>query len=858
MADLGNSRLKWARVVAPGQLAERVAIPLDPGGLGRSLDAIGHSQPATIVVGDLFGQPACRREARRVSPGAGRIGGPTWFQAAAEVPVSMDVEGAEIGGADRALGVLAALRLMPPGRAGLVVSCGTAITVERVTSEGVWQGGAIAPGLGVMASALHLRTAQVPLLDTRQLDPHHPPPVWGRGTVSSLTAGIFWGTVGPGPGTRGSSESTTLGGEPWVVWAGGDGPLLARYVSGDDARIEPDLVLIGLVARGFSQQMTIKNAEFAGCGKSRGYGGFAGFSESSAAARADLKLREALRVSFPVPRDARELEPRFPHHGEASSGGRESACEASGTGKQSAPGRRRQNRRPNDRRSIGMDHRVVKRNRSCHRVGGRWCWRFRHCWAPSRGHRGRSSMSVRRRVPPGARAPSANRSAPPLSRISARPPMHRSAAASGPWEVTSRRALFPRRASPFSGSRGLRPPSLRMLQPVQVPQYGELELPADFVDYGTAGNMDLDAAINMLVSQNLDLMAAKLEIPMAEADVLTANLRANPIFYADQQLIPYGHFSFLRPGGPQQSDVNINYPLDISFKRAARTASAREAKSVTEAQLQDAVRNQIDNLYSVYEGVVSAGLTLKFSEVYLVGNKRLLTVTEELYDNGQIQESDLDAVKANLYKAQLQVRESRKAKTDANRALALILNMPLDDVDKIDVFDPVGRLQELPAAKEELVKRAVTKRPDLIAYKYGLRRAQADLKLAKANAYPDAYILYQPYTFQNNTYLGVPSAYSWTLGATLTDPLYNRNQGNVTRAKINITQTEIQVASAERRGAKRRLERGSRARAEPDRRLRVQKRDHPGVQEGPRRGVQAVHGRPDQCARIPRRSARFQ
>ena len=313
-----------------------------------------------------------------------------------------------------------------------------------------------------------------------------------------------------------------------------------------------------------------------------------------------------------------------------------------------------------------------------------------------------------------------------------------------------------------------------------------------------AGNMDLDAAINMLVGQNLDLMAAKLEIPMAEADVLTANLRANPIFYADQQLIPYGHFSFLRPGGPQQSDVNINYPLDISFKRAARTASAREAKSVTEAQLQDAVRNQIDNLYSVYEGVVSAGLTLKFSEVYLVGNKRLLTVTEELYENGQIQESDLDAVKANLYKAQLQVRESRKAKTDANRALALILNLPLDDVDKIDVFDPVGRLQELPVPKEELVKRAVAKRPDLVAYKYGLRRAQADLKLARANAYPDAYILYQPFTFQNNTYLGVPSAYSWTLGATLTVPLYNRNQGNVTRAKINITQTEIQVASAER------------------------------------------------------------
>jgi outer membrane protein, heavy metal efflux system len=336
------------------------------------------------------------------------------------------------------------------------------------------------------------------------------------------------------------------------------------------------------------------------------------------------------------------------------------------------------------------------------------------------------------------------------------------------------------------------------VQPAQTTQYGELDLPADFVDYGTPGNMDLDAAINTLVNQNLDLLAAKLEIPMAEADVLTANLRANPIFYADTQLIPYGHFSFLRPGGPPQSDVNINYPLDITFKRSARTASAREAKSVTEAQLQDAVRNQIDNLYTIYEGVVAAGLTLKFSEVYLTGINRLLTVTDELYQDGQIQESDLDAVKANVFKAQLQVKESKKAKIAANRALALMLNMPLDDVERLDVFDPVGKLQPLPVPKEELVKRAVARRPDLIAFRYGLRRAQADLKLARANGYPDAYILYQPYTFQNNTYLGVPSAYSWTLGATLTIPLYNRNQGNVTRAKINISQTEIQLVSAER------------------------------------------------------------
>ncbi len=88
----------------------------------------------------------------------------TWIRSAAEVPVAKDVEGADSGGSDRALAVFAASRIMPPGRPGLVVMCGTAITVERLTAEGVWQGGAIAPGLGLTARALHLMTAQLPLI----------------------------------------------------------------------------------------------------------------------------------------------------------------------------------------------------------------------------------------------------------------------------------------------------------------------------------------------------------------------------------------------------------------------------------------------------------------------------------------------------------------------------------------------------------------------------------------------------------------------------------------------------------------------------------------------------------------------
>ena len=230
VADLGNSRLKWARAVAAGHLEEKVALPLDPAAWAEAWSqsaVLGH-EPTWWSISSV-NPPVATLLAEFLQ--ARQIGGVTWFQAAAEVPVLKAVEGAEIGGADRALGALAGLRLMPPGQPGLIVSCGTAITVERVSRQGVWLGGAIAPGLGTMARALHLRAAQVPMIDTRQIDPDHPPPAWGPGTVSSLAAGIFWGTVGLVRELL-ARQKIDLDGDPWVIWAGGDAVLLAPYVVG--------------------------------------------------------------------------------------------------------------------------------------------------------------------------------------------------------------------------------------------------------------------------------------------------------------------------------------------------------------------------------------------------------------------------------------------------------------------------------------------------------------------------------------------------------------------------------------------------------------------------------------------------
>ena len=127
--------------------------------------------------------------------------------------------------------------------------------------------------------------------------------------------------------------------------------------------------------------------------------------------------------------------------------------------------------------------------------------------------------------------------------------------------------------------------------------------------------------------------------------MLTASLRANPIFYADAQLIPYGRFSERRPGGATQYDVNISHPVDFSGKRRARTNYATRAMKVTEAQYQDAVRIEINNLYTAYLDILSARQTSRYAKASSDGLAGLIRATQLLYEKDMASRADVNQVR---------------------------------------------------------------------------------------------------------------------------------------------------------------------------------------------------------------------
>jgi outer membrane protein, heavy metal efflux system len=196
--------------------------------------------------------------------------------------------------------------------------------------------------------------------------------------------------------------------------------------------------------------------------------------------------------------------------------------------------------------------------------------------------------------------------------------------------------------------------------------------------------------------------------------------------------------------------------------------------------------------------VVAAGLTLRFSEKYEKGIQLLRDLTKQLVDRQQAKPSDLLAVKAQLEQAELQIREARQAEAKTLRTLGLLLNLNPAEADQVKLRSLVNNTAPLPTDQNELLQLGLQARPDLNASRFGLDRAKADIRSAQAERYSDVYVLAQPYTFQNNTYLGLKSPTSWAVGVTVALPVFNRNQGNVVRTKLNADQSKIELLTQEK------------------------------------------------------------
>jgi type III pantothenate kinase len=140
-------------------------------------------------------------------------------------------------GADRIVNAVAAFE--KNRRSLIVVDFGTATTFDYISARGEYQGGAIAPGLGISAEALFDRASKLPRVELVC-----PSQIIAKNTVNSIQAGIFYGYVGLVDGIvlRMKQEVRE---DPLVVATGGLAGLIAP-ASQTINEVDPFLTLEGL------------------------------------------------------------------------------------------------------------------------------------------------------------------------------------------------------------------------------------------------------------------------------------------------------------------------------------------------------------------------------------------------------------------------------------------------------------------------------------------------------------------------------------------------------------------------------------------------------------------------------------
>jgi type III pantothenate kinase len=190
VVDIGNSRMKWGRVTR-GAVAEMVSLPLtDEWEWKEQLAKWQLELPLKWAMAGV-NPPAMQR----FESWAGSQG--IHVSSFRQIPMDVEVEQPEQVGIDRLLNAVAAQAIASPA---VVVSVGTAVTIDLIGAKHVFHGGAILPGVRLQIESLNRGTAKLPELDL----PEPASPLPGKSTVEAIRTGVFWSILGAINGLRAS------------------------------------------------------------------------------------------------------------------------------------------------------------------------------------------------------------------------------------------------------------------------------------------------------------------------------------------------------------------------------------------------------------------------------------------------------------------------------------------------------------------------------------------------------------------------------------------------------------------------------------------------------------------------------
>jgi cobalt-zinc-cadmium efflux system outer membrane protein len=310
---------------------------------------------------------------------------------------------------------------------------------------------------------------------------------------------------------------------------------------------------------------------------------------------------------------------------------------------------------------------------------------------------------------------------------------------------------------------------------------------------GAQERLTLDQAVAESVRKNMGLLAEKANIAIADARILSARLRPNPVFSAGADhldMLGTG-FNETNGGGPSEHSLRMDFPIETGGKRARRTELAQLSRSVAELQFQNAARSLALEIANLFVDAQMDQETLSLAKENLTYFESIVEVNAARLRAGEIAEVEL--LRSRL--AALQQRNVVREAESRRRAALIRLQSAMGRAEPSRLLELAGELRRdaAVAARDQWRQAALGNRPDLLALRKDLARAGAELNLqvAQAKADPAVGTEYRRQQGVNGT--------SNSMGVFLEIPLpvFNRNQGEISRDRLEQSQAGLRVRQIE-------------------------------------------------------------
>lgn len=302
---------------------------------------------------------------------------------------------------------------------------------------------------------------------------------------------------------------------------------------------------------------------------------------------------------------------------------------------------------------------------------------------------------------------------------------------------------------------------------------------------GTPDYLSLETATEQFVRKNLAVEAARLEVGVAEAERVGAQLSPRPgLTVSAENLRLSGETPASRL---HEYGVAVVQPIELGNRKALRMELAERTVTVSEARLTEVLRRQLFDLKRTYYESVLARVLLGIEQENRDNFEGLVKFNTARFEEGFIAEGDLLKVRLERTKFDFAVAnaelEFRKTKI---RLLELIGDPDFGRAAKVDVNN---RLQ-VPMINLDLAQlrqTALTNRPEVKVAEAEVTLAESSIKLERSRGKGEVapYVGYKRVGVDNTVLAGV----------TVPLPFGNRNQSGIARAEAEqkVAETNLRL-----------------------------------------------------------------